>query len=141
MSSCTNVIRHLNPILRGWSNNYKHVVSKQVFAYVSSELWKMIWKWCLRRHPTKGKDWVCKKYFSLHNNVRWTFHARTDTEILFLYAVGFVHIERHIKVKGSASPDDPSLQDYWIKRRETRQRKRKVTTKAPRQAGLGARAG
>jgi RNA-directed DNA polymerase len=27
-----------------------------------------------------------------------------------------VSIERHIKVKGDASPDDPSLREYWNKR-------------------------
>jgi RNA-directed DNA polymerase len=58
-----NVIRHFNPILRGWSNNYRHVVSKEVFSYVSYEIWKMIWKWCIRRHPNKGKRWVATKYF------------------------------------------------------------------------------
>jgi RNA-directed DNA polymerase len=135
------VIRHFNPILRGWSNNYKHVVSKQVFAYVSSEIWRMIWKWSLRRHPNKGKDWVRRKYFCSHNNVSWTFHAHTGADTLYLFEVGLVHIERHIKIKGTASPDDPSLHAYWINRRETKQRKSRVTTKAPPQARLDARAG
>lgn len=27
-------------------------------------------------------------------------------------------IERHIKVKGNASPDDPQLKEYWTRRAE-----------------------
>jgi len=136
-----SVIRHLNPILRGWSNNYRHVVSKQVLAYVSSQIWKMLWKWCLRRHPEKGKKWVSRKYFCLHKNVSWTFHAQAGNDKLFLFDMGAVQIERHIKVRSGASPDDPTLQEYWTKRRETRMKRPKVKAKAQCRAGSDARAG
>jgi RNA-directed DNA polymerase len=33
-----------------------------------------------------------------------------------LYNISSTPIIRHIKVKGQASPDDPSLQEYWQKR-------------------------
>jgi RNA-directed DNA polymerase len=125
-----NVISYFNPILRGWSDNYRHVVSKQVFQYVSCQLFKMLWKWCLRRHPKKGKIWVRKKYFKSHKNVAWTFYARRGERTFHLYHVGAIPIERHNKVKGTASPDDPTLQEYWQKREEQRQARRKVTRKA-----------
>ncbi len=123
-AAAENVIGHLNPILRGWSNNYKHVVSKRVFAFASMQIWKMLWKWCLRRHPEKGKDWVRRKYFCSHKNVSWTFHAKSRDKTLYLFDVGAVHIERHVKVKGAASPDDPKLQEYWEMRRRKPGRRR-----------------
>lgn len=126
-----NVIRHFNPILRGWSNNYRHVVSKQVFSYVSCQVWKMLWKWCLRRHPKKGRDWVRRKYFTSHRNVAWTFHAQHGDRIFYLYNVALVPIERHVKVKETASPDDPALRDYWQKRRAPSSRRKEGTRKAP----------
>ncbi len=135
------VIRHLNPILRGWSNNYKHVVSKQVLSFVSSQIWRMLWKWCLRRHREKGKYWVQKKYFTSHNNVSWTFFAKTGDEKLFLFGVGAVQIERHIKVRSGASPDNPNLQEYWTNRRETKQKRPRVKEKARGKTELDARAG
>ena len=135
-----NVIRHLNPILRGWSNNYKHVVSKRIFSFVSHEIWKMLWKWCLRRHSEKGKDWVRRKYFGPNNNSSWSFQARSGNEILYLFDVSRVPIERHIKVRGAASPDDPHLHEYWRQRRESRPGRKKVTRKAPLRAGSDARA-
>jgi RNA-directed DNA polymerase len=33
-----------------------------------------------------------------------------------------VTIERHILVKGTASPDDPQLRDYWQRRMQTKTR-------------------
>lgn len=141
-ATAENVIRHLNPILRGWSNNYKHAVSKQIFSYVSHEVWKMLWKWCLRRHPEKGKDWVTKKYFGFHENARWRFQAGSGEKTLYLFDASSVLIERHIKVKGTASPDDPALRNYWTERQEvrkTRLQRRKVTKAL--QSGQEARAG
>jgi RNA-directed DNA polymerase len=141
-ATAEQVIWHFNKILPGWSNHYKHVVSKKVFAYVSSEIWKMLWRWCLRRHPEKGKYWVNKKYFCTQGNASWRFHVRRGDEILYLFDVSSVRIERHIKVKGAASPDDPTLLDYWDKRRQERNtlRRRPKVTKALQSTGSGARA-
>lgn len=129
-AAAENVIKHFNQILPGWSNHYSHVVSKQVLSYVSYGIWKMLWKWCLRRHPNKGKRWVAKKYFGQHKTAGWKFQANDGHKIIYLFDVSSVRIERHVKVKGSASPDDPTLQDYWQtreERRKARQRHRKVT--------------
>jgi RNA-directed DNA polymerase len=130
-AAAENVIRHFNKILPGWSNHYSHVVSKQVFSYVANEIWKMLWKWCIRRHPNKGKRWVAKKYFGRHGNANWVFQAHDGKKTIYLYDVGLVKIERHLKVKGAASPDDPDLREYWqtrAERREVRKRLRKATS-------------
>ncbi len=34
----------------------------------------------------------------------------------YLYQIGRTPITRHIKVKGAASPDDPTLAEYWTAR-------------------------
>jgi len=118
------VIYHLNPILRGWSNYYKHSVSKRVFSYVDHQIWKALWKWSLRRHPNKGKRWVANRYFKTINGRKWNFAATVKdrrgkwTTITLLY-LPTVAIQRHVKVKGTASPDDPELKDYW-QQRQTR---------------------
>jgi RNA-directed DNA polymerase len=115
------VIWHLNPILTGWANYYKHVNSKQTFGYVDAEVWRAIWRWCLRRHQNKPKDWVNRKYFKRHENRSWTFYATVpDLDIgkrdFFLTHTKKIPIKSHFKVSGSASPDNPALQDYWLKR-------------------------
>lgn len=116
------VIRKLNPILRGFANYYKCGVSKETFSYISHRVWQYLWRWAKRRHPHKGKKWVKNRYFKTIQNNQWTFtceseRRRKKVEIT-LYPIAKTPIERHIKVKGSASPDDPSLKEYWDKRHQ-----------------------
>ncbi|WP_193200968.1 group II intron reverse transcriptase/maturase [Nostoc sp. MG11] len=117
------VIKRLNPILRGFANYYKGVVSKETFSYISSRLWRYLWCWAKRRHPNKNKKWVWKRYFKTINGKKWTFATTISDrqgkeKDLILYPIAYTPIERHIKVKGEASPDDPSLKEYWEKRHQ-----------------------
>ena len=57
------------------------------------------------------------------NGRKWTF--ATDTKdpkgkikLLSLYNIANTTIERHIKVQGNASPDDPTWKEYWDKRHQ-----------------------
>jgi RNA-directed DNA polymerase len=116
------LIRYLNPKLMGWANYYRAWVSKDVFGYVDHEVWKAIWKWCLQRHPNKGKRWVKRKYFRTTPQSSWTFStlisSRTGQQkCIRLYKLSSIPIQRHVKVRGCASPDDPALIDYWQYRR------------------------
>lgn len=126
MNGCEQeeVIKKLNPILRGFANYYKGVVSKETFNYISHRVWKYLWSWAKRRHPNKNKKWVRKRYFKTINGNRWTFACTTTDKRrgkeveLTLYPIAYTPIERHVKVKGEASPDDPSLKEYWEKRHQ-----------------------
>ena len=129
------VIRHLNPILTGWANYYRHGVSKQVFAFIDDQIWTMLWKWCLRRHRNKhkGKKWVANKYFTVDDKGRkWSFFAKycdkhDNLNSLYIARISDIPIQRHVKVKGTASPDDPTLSVYW----ERRKTKAKKESRAP----------
>jgi RNA-directed DNA polymerase len=116
------VIRKLNPILRGFANYYKGVVSKEAFSYIRYKVWQYLWRWAKRRHPNKGKKWVRKRYFRTYKGDNWTFattsNHRGKEKNSILYPVAHTSIERHIKVKGNSSPDDPSQKDYWEKRHQ-----------------------
>lgn len=121
------VIRFLNPILQGWGRYYRHVVSKRVFNAMDDQLWRAIWRWCLRRHPNKSKTWVAQRYFQAFGYRHWVFAATVQTpngddQSISLFRLDSLTIERHVKVKGTASPDDPELRDYW-QRRQQRQGK------------------
>jgi RNA-directed DNA polymerase len=116
------VIKKLNPILRGFANYYRGVVSKETFSYISNRTWHYLWRWAKRRHPNKNTKWVRKRYFHTIDDVKWTFACQSEKRgkktMLALYPVSKVSIERHVKVKGDASPDDPSLREYWDKRHQ-----------------------
>lgn len=116
-----DVIQVLNPILRGWANYYKHGVSKRIFATFDHHLVKLLIKWAKRRHPSKGVRWVIPRYFGRSGGDRWVFKGRGlnrwgEMADSYLYRTASTPITRHIKVKGNASPDDPSLQTYWTQR-------------------------
>ena len=44
----------------------------------------------------------------------WVFGDKRANSFLPKYS--WTKIERHIKVKGTASPDDPNLKEYWKER-------------------------
>jgi RNA-directed DNA polymerase len=117
------VIKKLNPILRGFANYYKGVISKETFSYISSRVWQYLWRWAKRRHPNKNTKWIRKRYFKTIKGNKWTFATTTSDrqgkeKDLILYPIADTSIERHVKVKGNASPDDCSLKEYWEKRHQ-----------------------
>ncbi len=116
------VIDVLNPILRGWGNYYKHVVSKKTFADFDYKLVKKLIKWVKKRHPSKGIKWAVPRYFGGGKGNKWIFKADTknrqgEDTTKFIFRLATIPIIRHVKVKSNASPDDPQLKEYWSKRK------------------------
>lgn len=117
-----NLITKLNPKLRGFANYYQGVVSKDIFDYIDTRVWKYLWRWAKRRHPMKSITWVKNRYFPQHKGREWMFmcqgkDTRGKEKEFTLYKVADTPIVRHIKVKGTNSPDDPNLKEYWNKRK------------------------
>jgi RNA-directed DNA polymerase len=115
------VIERLNPLLRGFANYYRGVVSKEIFSYISHRVWKYLWRWALRRHPNKSNRWIKKRYFARLKGKDWTFmcagtNRNGKDKTYILYNISSTPIIRHKKVKGDASPDDSSLREYWTSR-------------------------
>jgi RNA-directed DNA polymerase len=46
-----DLLRRLNPVLRGWRNYFRHGVSKRTFSYVDSYAFWRIVGWLRKRHP------------------------------------------------------------------------------------------
>ena len=113
------VIRRLNPIIRGWSAYYRTVVSSEAFAKLDAYLWTLTFKWACRSHPNKPKRWVVKRYFGAFNKSRqdrWVLGDRQSGAYLLKFS--WTKIVRHQMVRGAASPDDPTLAEYWARRRQ-----------------------
>ncbi len=118
-----NLIRWLNPLIRGWANYYRHVVSKRIFSTLDHVLWKALWRWAVRRHPKKGRRWVAKRYFQTFGTRSWVFACRHATdqhgtsEWVKLTSASDTPIRRHVKVKADANPYDPEWTRYFAGRR------------------------
>ena len=114
-----HVLKELNPIIRGWANYFRIAVAKELFGKLDSWMVHKALHYTKRMHPKKSVRWQRQRYFGHFNLDRldsWTFGDKQTGG----YALKFewFPIERHILVKGRASPDDPQLKEYWMKRQE-----------------------
>jgi RNA-directed DNA polymerase len=117
-ANATAVISKLNPIIRGWSAYYRNAVSSRTFSVLDDYVWRLTYRWAVRAHPNKPKTWVIDRYFGKFHPARqdrWIFGDRANGRYLQKFA--WTKIVRHQLVPGRASPDDPSLADYWSRRR------------------------
>lgn len=111
------LIEKLNPILRGWCNYYKNMVSSQTFSLVDYQVWKTLWQWSKRRHPHKSVAWIKKKYFTRRYNREWIFHGTfPNDQKKYLFYLARTTIKRHIKIRKNANPYDPQWKEYFQKR-------------------------
>jgi RNA-directed DNA polymerase len=112
------VIAKLNPIIAGWAAYYRIGVSKQAFNALDAHVWRLVYKWARFSHSNKPMRWVKARYFGRFHPTRadsWVFGSRETGYYLRKFA--WTPIVRHRMVAGSASPDDPTLIDYWAQRR------------------------
>ena len=67
------LIEELNPVLRGWGNYYRGVVSKNTFSKIDHILTNQLKRWSYRRHTNKSRKWIKDKYFIKVGNRDWFF--------------------------------------------------------------------
>ena len=117
-SNAAAVIKRLNPIIRGWAAYYRTQVSAEIFGKLDHYLWGLTYKWARFSHANKPVSWVVARYFGKFNKARqdrWVFGDRDSGAYMHRFA--WTSIVRHPLVKHKASPDDPTLGDYWAARR------------------------
>ncbi len=112
-----DLVLKLAPIVRGWANYHRHVVSKKTFQSMDCAIFKSLWAWAKRRHPNKSAEWVKRKYFKTVGGQHWVFFGRAKkskgkTQEVWLHAVAQTPIERHIKIKADINPYDPQWEQY-----------------------------
>ncbi len=120
-----NLIRLLNPMLRGWAQYHHPVSAKQAYSRMEHLIFQRLWRWSERRHPQKSTDWVKKKYFHTVGERSWVFGApvvRNDGSkgLLELYQISGTAIRRHKKIKGDFNPFDPTWEQYGEQLRQER---------------------
>jgi RNA-directed DNA polymerase len=113
------LIGKLNPIIRGWSNYYSAVVSKDTFGKLDTLLYWNLRNWGKRRHSSKTGKWVYERYW--HRIQQGDYDAMTFSTSQYsknpcwLLSHARTPIVRHVKVKGAKSPFDGDL-IYWSTR-------------------------
>lgn len=110
------LIKRLNPVLRGWARYHQPVVAKEAFSKLDSLLWWRLTRWARRRHPKKTSRWVSQKYWTtIKGRTEFAVKIRSEDEEeqwLRLYRLADTEIVRHRKVKGDYNPFDPKWEAY-----------------------------
>lgn len=109
-----DLIRKLNPVIRGWVNFHKYNVSTNAFERFDFDVWRCLWRWCKRRHPQKSHKWIAKRYFRQVGTRIWTFSVKTSDsfELNLIYATD-TKIVRWLKTKSEATPFDARYAEYF----------------------------
>jgi RNA-directed DNA polymerase len=112
------LVGQLNPLLRGWANYHRHVVSKMTFAKMDHAIFQALWRWTKRRHPNKPPGWIRQKYFTRVADNRWVFYgssltSKGKTQENRLIRLAYTPIKRHTKIKAAANPYDPQWESYF----------------------------
>ncbi len=110
------LIYRLNPIIKGWSNYFSTVCSKETYSLLDTLMWRKLWAWARYRCPRTGKKKIVNKYWSTVEGDNWVFTSKQGKHSLSLQKYASIEIHRHIKVKGNSSPYNGDLV-YWSTRK------------------------
>jgi len=112
-------IAKLNPIIRGWAMYYRFSDAYETFSKVDHEIWRLIWRWAVRRHKNdgKGKRWIFNKYYEKIRNKEWTFRVK-NTGYTLNNTSDVKRLKYNFKVD-DMSPLDPDskVKEFWKRRR------------------------
>ena len=117
------LIRKLNPVIRGWVNYHRYVVSADIFGLVDHRIFECLWRWACRRHKRKGRKWIANKYWHHIDNRTWTFATEPafrgkdfDEKYLKLEYAANTKIIRFRKIAAEANPFDEKWTGYYEER-------------------------
>jgi RNA-directed DNA polymerase len=117
--SINAVLSRLNPIIRGWGAYYRTVVASETFQKMDDWMHTRAKRYAEYMHPHKPALWRNRRYWGELNperKDRWVFGDKRSGRYLLKFK--WFKIVRHELVRGTASPDDPGLREYWWKRRK-----------------------
>ena len=116
------LIRRLNQQIKGWAMYHRYASSKRTFSSVDYRIFRMVWRWCRRRHPKKSRGWIRKRYFRQEGHRHWVFTAvlrdqNGQGRPIQLMSAARVKIIRYVKIRSAVNPYDPEWELYLEARR------------------------
>lgn len=108
------LIKHLNPVIRGWCNYHSKVVSKETFSSLDHITWQRLRAWTVSRCG-KANYGKLKNYFRKNENRAWNFETKDGYKLLNHANTPII---RHVTVRPEASPYDGNWV-YWSTRKGT----------------------
>lgn len=138
------LVRQLNPQIKGWAMYHRHICAKRTFTQVDNAIFHSLWRWAVRRHPDKSKHWISQKYFtslpSEFGSRNWVFFGEIERgdngpRAVTLLKASHIPIRRHVKIRMDVNPYSPEWAEY-LRKRHSRERSVRHRSEEPdNQAG------
>jgi RNA-directed DNA polymerase len=75
-------IGKINLIIRGYVQSKLHWHSNRAFREIDLYVYRLCWRWAIRKHPSKGPNWIKNKYFKFikigYINNKWVFTTNSS---------------------------------------------------------------
>src|SRR5260370_25995267 len=94
------LIKEVNAVVRGWTNYHRTVAASHAFRSCRRILFLQLQQWAKSRHPNKSGEWRPNKYCHETKGNACIFTDQRSK----LWDHTHTHIQRHVKVKGTANP-------------------------------------
>jgi RNA-directed DNA polymerase len=111
-----DLIKQLNPMIRGWAMYHRHIVAKKTFSDIDNAIFKMTWRWAKRRHTgKKSMKWVKNRYYTRIEGRDWLFfdtEEQTKKRYILFHAAS-IPIKRHVKINSNANTYSPNDEPYF----------------------------
>lgn len=117
------IIKHLNPVLRGWAEYYQTASSRHAFRKISNHTFRSLQRWVYRKHGRSKRRVNLAKYFKTVKTKksvnRWVFSGTNErSEPITLFQIGNTNFKKHtmINLEKYKNPFLIEDADYFIKR-------------------------
>lgn len=120
----SELISALNPVIKGWANYHRKIVSKATFSELDNYIYQETFRWTMRKFHGHKRYKAVDRYFRNRSLTRrWIFsdvvRAKDGTKkFVCINKMMDIKIQRHIKIRSSANPYLPEYAKYFEDRRK-----------------------
>ena len=106
------LIESLNPVLRGWANDHRHVIGTETCAKLDSCVGRRWYRWAKHRPPEQTGRWITPRSLPHQRGASWRCTDPTSGQQI-IRGQEAVKPQRPIKIKGDANPFEPQWEAYF----------------------------
>jgi RNA-directed DNA polymerase len=122
--SGAELISVLNPIIKGWGNYYRKVVSKKTYAELDTYIYQKTFYWTMRKFNGHTRYKAVDRYFRSRSLFRrWIFsdvvkQKDGNKKYVCIQKMMDIKIQRHVKIRSHANPYLPEYVEYFENRKK-----------------------
>lgn len=108
-----DLIKKLNPMIRGWGKYHQGAVSREAYESMDNEIHQALWRWATRKHGKQSLKEIKEKYWKKVGTRNWVFCSKNAR----LIKLTDYPIIRYPKLKLGLNPFLPEGKEYYVERK------------------------